>query len=195
VAGFTERQKEIIEASIRLIADGGIQELTIKNISRAIGISEPALYRHFDNKLAILQGLLDFFADGSRAVFERVAGSEQPALEKVHAVLTAHFDQFAKVPPLSAVLFSEEIFQNDGILAGKVLEIMDTGQSFLLKIVRQGMVTGELRGDLPAEHLVVIIMGALRLTVTKWRLLKYGFDLRREGDTLWGSLRAILSPA
>jgi len=190
---FTKRQKEIIEASIRLIAEGGIQELTIKNLSRAIGISEPALYRHFQSKQAILQGLLGFFADDSRAVFERVAGSDLPAREKLHAVLTAHFDQFAKYPPFSAVLFSEEIFQNDGVLAEGVLAIMDNGQSCLRKIVRQGMAAGELRKDLPAEHLVVVIMGALRLTVTKWRLSKYGFDLRREGNSLWESIRALVS--
>jgi len=194
MAAFTKRQKEIIEASVQLIAKGGIQQLTIKNLSRAIGISEPALYRHFHNKQAILQGLLNFFADESRAVFERVAGSDRPAGEKLNAILTAHFDQFAKYPPLSAVLFSEEIFQNDGVLAQRVLEILDTGQSYLRKIVLQGVAAGEFRDDLPAEHLVAVIMGALRLTVTKWRLSKYGFDLRREGATLWNSLGVLLSP-
>lgn len=47
---FTVRQKQIIQQSIQLIADKGIQGLTIKNISKSIGISEPAIYRHFDNK-------------------------------------------------------------------------------------------------------------------------------------------------
>ncbi len=47
---FTVRQKQIIQESIQLIADKGIQGLTIKNISKSIGISEPAIYRHFDNK-------------------------------------------------------------------------------------------------------------------------------------------------
>jgi AcrR family transcriptional regulator len=193
MTAFTERQREIIEAAIRLIADGGIQELTIKNLSHAIGISEPALYRHFASKLAILQGLLDFFAEGSRAIFERVTSTDLPAREKLNSVLAALFDQFATYPPLSAVLFSEEIFQNDGVLADRVLEIMETSQGFLRSIVRQGMAGGELRRDLPVEHLVVVIMGSLRLTVTKWRLSKYGFDLRREGETLWESLRALVS--
>ena len=41
----------------------------------------------------------------------------------------------------------------------------------------------------------MVIMGALRLTVTRWRLAKYGFDLRREGETLWESLRALVAAA
>jgi len=194
MAALSKRQKEIIEASVHLIAEGGIQQLTIKNLSRAIGISEPALYRHFQSKQAILQGLLSFFADEGRTVFERVTSSDRPAREKLQAILTAHFEQFAKYPSLSAVLFSEEIFQNDGVLAQKVLEIMDTGQSYLLKIVLQGVTAGEFRDDLPAEHLVAVIMGALRLMVTKWRLSKYGFDLRGEGATLWNSLGVLVSP-
>ncbi|MCK5088225.1 MAG: helix-turn-helix transcriptional regulator, partial [Melioribacteraceae bacterium] len=47
---MTKRQAEIIDESIKLIADKGIQGLTIKNLSKAIGVSEPAIYRHFENK-------------------------------------------------------------------------------------------------------------------------------------------------
>lgn len=190
---FTERQKEIVEAAIQLIAEGGIQELTIRNLARRIGVSEPALYRHFESKLAILKGILGSFSGNSRAIFEKAVRSGLSGAEQLRAVLTAHFEQFARYPPLSAVLFSEDIFQNDGQLAGEVLAIMEAGQGYLQQIVRRGMEEGEFRGDLPAEHLVVIIMGALRLTVTRWRLAKYAFDLRREGETLWESLRALLA--
>ncbi|MBL6964026.1 MAG: helix-turn-helix transcriptional regulator, partial [Candidatus Marinimicrobia bacterium] len=53
---YTERQDQIIQESIQLIAEKGIQGLTIKNISKAIGITEPAIYRHFDSKNDIILG-------------------------------------------------------------------------------------------------------------------------------------------
>ena len=56
---LTDRQKEIIEVSLNLIAGKGIQGLTIKNISKEIGISEPAIYRHYENKIQILIALLE----------------------------------------------------------------------------------------------------------------------------------------
>lgn len=193
---FTKRQREIIDASIRIIAERGIQELTIKNLSRIIGISEPALYRHFESKIAILQGILAFFASRSRSAFEKAVGSGMSAADQLRAVLTAHFDQFARYPSLSAVLFSEEIFQNDRRLSEMVLDIMDTGQFYLRNIIQRGIAEGEFRNDVPAEHLMIAVMGSLRLIVTKWRLSSYGFDLRQEGGTLGESLLLLLaSPA
>ena len=43
-----------MESALGLIAEKGIQGLTIKNLSKKIGISEPAIYRHFDSKSSIL---------------------------------------------------------------------------------------------------------------------------------------------
>ena len=60
---LTERQQQIIEESIKIIDDKGIQGLTIKNLSKAIGISEPGIYRHFESKTEILLSILNNFKE------------------------------------------------------------------------------------------------------------------------------------
>jgi AcrR family transcriptional regulator len=51
---FTDRQIEIMEAATNRISKYGIQNLTIKTLAEDIGLSEPALYRHFKSKNEIL---------------------------------------------------------------------------------------------------------------------------------------------
>ena len=58
---FTDRQIEIMEAATLRIDQFGIQELTIKNLSADLNLSEAALYRHFKSKNDILLGLLTYF--------------------------------------------------------------------------------------------------------------------------------------
>ena len=41
-------------------------------------------------------------------------------------------------------------------------------------------------------QLALILMGALRLMVTKWRLSGFSFDLEKEGTDLWNALRKII---
>ena len=60
---WSKRQKEIIEAAISLIAQNGIEGLTTKALAAAVGISEPALYRHFSNKAKIVQAVIGCFDD------------------------------------------------------------------------------------------------------------------------------------
>lgn len=56
---YTKRQQEIIEATLELITDQGLQGASIGRIAAKIGISEPALYRHFKNRRDIIVATLD----------------------------------------------------------------------------------------------------------------------------------------
>jgi AcrR family transcriptional regulator len=189
---FTSRQKDIIDSSVKLIAERGIQALTMKNLSKIIGISEPAIYRHFENKMEILLGILSFFDQNNKLLFESVIKLNIRAIEKLEAVFLQHFKEFKANPALSVALFSEEMFQNDEQLTHKVFYIMSNVQSYIVNILQDGYEKNEFRNDIPAEHLSILIMGTLRLLVTRWRLSHFEFDLEDEGIKLWNSLKKII---
>ena len=42
-----ERKQQIIRAALRLIAEHGIGNLTIRNLSRSVGVTEAALYYYY----------------------------------------------------------------------------------------------------------------------------------------------------
>lgn len=189
---FTERQKEIINISIMLIAEKGIQQLTIKNISSRLGISEPAIYRHFENKLDILLAILAFFKIEILKSADNIQVNEEPVLKQLETVFIKHFQRFVANPAFAAVIFSEEIFQNDKRLSAEVEEIMKMNQQFLSGIIERGQRGKEVRNDISHEQLALIIMGSLRLIVTKWRLTNFSFDLESEGLKLWNSIKRLL---
>ncbi len=189
---FTDRQKEIINISIVLIAEKGIQQLTIKNISRKLGISEPAIYRHFENKLDILLAILAFFKIEMQKSVDKIQVNEISVLHQLETAFTMHFQRFIANPAYAAVIFSEEIFQNDKRLSVEVEEIMKTNQQFLSGIIELGQRGKEVRDDISHEQLALIIMGSLRLIVTKWRLAHFSFDLESEGLKLWNSIKRLL---
>lgn len=189
---FSERQSEIIDASVRIIAERGIQELTIKNLSLHIGISEPALYRHFENKTAILSGILEFFRARGKEIFEGILRKEPAGEKQLLAVFREHCSKIAEEPAFSAVLFSEMLFQNEPRLAENVYSLMDTGRLYLTKIIENGIASGAFRKDLPLRNILIVVMGSLRLLVHRWHLTKYSFDLRAEGAALGETLYKML---
>lgn len=190
---LTDRQREIVEQAVDIIARQGIQDLTIKNLSKRIGISEPAVYRHFENKHAILVAILEHFAGWSRATLTAIARSQMPPKEKLLEVFRRHSSHFAESPATSGVLFAEEIFKNEPALAEAVMHIMATAEQTVRGIMQEGIDTGAFRSDVPLEHLVMSTLGALRLLVTKWRLQDYAFDLRGEGERLAESVAVMAS--
>ena len=190
---LTDRQSQIVGESINIISETGIQGLTIKALAKKINISEPAIYRHFGSKMEILLAILDTFKQDRQVVLTKMAVDNISSVEKLERIFRYHFDNFTQNPALTAVIFSEEIFKNDDRLSEKVLAIMETNQQILLGILENGQTNGEVRDDIPAEQIALILLGSLRLLVTQWRLTGFSFNLVNKGDDLWNSVRKLIS--
>ncbi len=190
---LTDRQKEIIEVSLNLIANKGIQGLTIKNISREIGISEPAIYRHYENKIQILIALLDQFRMTSGKLFREVSELPVGPVEKIDQLFRRHFQVFSENTSWVAVIFAEEIFRNEPILMNKIGDIVNQNDILFQLILKEGQETGEIRNDVRVEHLSIIAMGALRLFVKKWQYSLYDFNLINEGTKFLNSIKKVIA--
>jgi AcrR family transcriptional regulator len=189
---MTERQAEIIEKSIDLIAEKGIQGLTIKNLSKRIGISEPAIYRHFESKNEIILALLNTFNDMSQMFSSMMQTFEGTALEKIRFMFTKMIEIFIENPSMVAVIFSEELFKNEDILNDKVKIIQNRNQETVENILEQGKINKDIRNDVDTKYLAVLVMGALRFLVNKWNLNDKNFDLEKEGKELLNSIQLLL---
>ena len=188
---ITPRQQEIIAAALALITDRGLEALTIKNIAARVGFSDAAVYRHFESKARILSTVIDLFARDSARLLEEIHGCSCPALEKIRLFFLDRCRVFSAEHVLATVMFAENLFQNDPLLAAKVHQVLSGHRELLLKTIRSGQRQGTIR-PLPAEHLFNVIMGSLRLLVLQWRIGGYGFELLPAGEKLWRSLEELI---
>lgn len=188
----TDRQVEIIEISMSLIAENGIQGFTIKNLSKQLGISEPAIYRHFENKTAILISILDNFKEMAGMMSTLFTESDKTAISKVEFLFLRMLDIFTEQPSIISVIFSEEIFKNDTVLRNKILEIHNMNQSKIEDIIEKGQTENNVRSDMDKSTLALIFMGAFRLLVKRWDLNNYNFNLKQEGAKLINSFKLFI---
>ena len=189
---ITERQQEIINVSLDLIAESGIQSLTIKNLAKKIGFAESAIYRHYDNKIQILLAILDFFKQNTEPLFTNQLNSQENALIKIENLFHSHFEKFSTSPSLVPVIFSEEIFRNEIELTEKVKEIMNKNTKILKTIIELGQKNGEIRNDIDVSHLSVMIMGSLRIFIKQWYMSDYKFNLIEKGSELINSIKIMI---
>lgn len=189
---ITERQQEIINVSIELIAEKGIQSLTIKNLAKKIGFSESAIYRHYENKIQIILAILDFFRQSTEHFFTSQLKSNENALNKIENLFQNHFKKFSDSPSLVSVIFSEEIFRNEVELVEKVKQIMNKNTASVKTIIEAGQKNGEIRADIDASYMSVMIMGALRMFVKQWHMSDYQFNLTENGTEFIKSIKILI---
>lgn len=134
----TDRQTEIMETTLNLISKKGIQGLTLKNISKKIGISEPAIYRHFASKTEILLAILGNFEDMAVMLSNIMKGYQAPASEKINFLFSKMLELFTESPSIVSVIFSEEIFKNEIVLKNKIIEILNLHAQTVETIILKG---------------------------------------------------------
>lgn len=189
---LTERQEEIIETALELIDTEGIQGLTIKNLSKRIGISEPAIYRHFDNKIHIITTVLEMLKKDSESIFDLKISENENAVEKISDLFKSHFTLFVNKPVLASVIFSEELFKNETVLKEKVNEVITHNNEILVSIINSGQEKNEVRQDIKAGDLAILIMGTLRLFVKKWQVSGLSFNLEMEGNRIIEMIKTLI---
>ncbi|MCD4785577.1 MAG: TetR/AcrR family transcriptional regulator [Candidatus Eremiobacteraeota bacterium] len=190
---YSKRQQQIIEAAINLIASDGIQKLSIRNLTRNIGITEPALYRHFDSKQDLLIEILNYFEETGKVINDEICTIYERPLECIEKFLLLKLENLSRNPALASVIFSEEIFRYDGRLSKKVQDIMRKNRDFIEKLVITGQETGEVRSDIPGDQISMIILGTIRLLVKRWRLSDFSFNLEDEGRRLKDTIIGLIS--
>ena len=190
---FTKRQQEIIDASVDILSKGGIQELTIKNISKKVGISEPAIYRHFKCKMDILLAILTFFEDFAFNTLRKIEKMEKVNIRQLEKFMITRFEKISEKPVVATIVFSEEIFRNEKQLSLKIQSIMNAHLTGLALLLTKAMEAGAIRNDVPADKLSHILMGSIRLQIKRWSLGDFSGDLVEAGRELWKAIEILIS--
>jgi AcrR family transcriptional regulator len=191
MAELTKRQNEIVKISIKLISEGGIQNFTMKSLAKQLGVSEPAIYRHFSSKLEILLSMLRLI-EKTNTDFKSEIEKSNPSLSLIENMFVQNAKVFTATPELSSIIFSEEIFQNNPTLSKKVFDIMEERNKLTLQVVDKIQNSGEIRDDVPAEKITLMILGALRITISKWKLSGFNFNLNNEVKDTWMAINTLL---
>ena len=182
---FTDRQIEIMEAATNRISKYGIQNLTIKMLAEDIGLSEPALYRHFKSKNEILLSVLEYFKMEMKSRIQSIHFKEDDSYaERLRLIFNSQLQTFTDKPAIVSVIFAESIFHFDENLSNKVAEIMDLMQNYVLENVKNGQENGQYSKVIGASTLTTIIIGGMRMTVLKWKLSGHKSNLMKDGKSV-----------
>jgi len=188
---FTKRQTQIIQAAVTIIAQKGIQGLTMKNIAASVGISEPGIYRHFPSKNDILSGIIKLMRINTSEK-SNVNEIELSPMQRLELALRNRTEAFIDNPALAAIIFSEEIFISDNKLSQEIRTIMNERQALFIELLSKGQEVGEVRDDVKAEQLATMIIGTFRFIVTQCHLFDRSVNLEEEVEGLIGVIKKMI---
>lgn len=155
-----ERQSQIAEAALRILATEGAPQLTARHIGDAVGITDAAVFRHFADKAAILEAAIQRF----EALLDDGAPPRALApLERLRAFFVQRLGRVRAHPEILGLAFNDRLAEVAGEAgAQRVQGVIRRTVALLRSAVKEAQEQGQLRADVAPEVFVWMIQGVLR---------------------------------
>jgi AcrR family transcriptional regulator len=141
----------------------------MKKVAERVGFTEPAIYRHFPNKQALLVGvagrLSKLFLGPVRAIAEE---TDAPPLDRIERIVAHHIGLIMDLDGIPILLIAEATASKEGELGRRMAEIAGT----YLEIVSR--LAGEIPrppGSPPATIAVLPVLGLAAAVALERRLM------------------------
>lgn len=162
------RRVEIVEAALELLGTTPLAELTTRQLARHLGISQPALFRHFRSREAILVSVVGYAHESLGAVVESVVAGESTAVDRLGALVRGLLTLVEAQPGLPRLLFSDAL-QADGAVTVAVSQLMSMQISLAAELVRQAQQEGAVARSEDAERYASLLVAMIQGLFLQWQ--------------------------
>ena len=190
---FTKRQDQIIDASLKIINQVGVQYYTIKRLAAEIEVTEGAIYKHFESKDAILESIIRYGQDNVNEIVEEIRQTEGTNLELLRHVFLERCKHHPEDRTLAAFVGIYNAIRNHLDLKPQANRVIDTFFDEIKRIIQEGQRVGEIRSDIAADSLFQTFVGALHFLLDEWQRHAYKTDLQKQSKAMWADLEAFLT--
>jgi len=139
------KREQILQTAHELFSRHGAKRVTVEELCRVAGVSKVTFYRHFANKIALLETIRDRVADETFAAFDAIDALDIPFVEKIERMTWYKAGQAHRMN----VDYIRELVSTDAVHA----EVKRRFQANL----RRARERGEIRSDIDLEfHWLVL---------------------------------------
>jgi len=175
-----ERRAVTVEAVVKLAAGQNPSEITTAAIATSMKLTQGALFRHFPNKDAIWQAVMEWVADHLLARVERAARDAASPLAALEAMFMAHIAFVAEHAGVPRMLFGELQRAEDTAAKRMVQTMIRRYGERLRALIEEGQAAGELDPQLDPAAAATLFIGSIQGLVMQALLAGDTRHMRKE---------------
>ena len=187
-----ERKAQIVAEVLRLADEIGPDRLSTTDVARAVGVSQPAIFRHFPTKGALWLAVAEAIADRLQQAWAEAEAAANGPHARLKALIGAQLSAISETPALPSILFSRELQVDNQALRDVFRGLLGSFQGRLVAAIRDSQVKGDLRRDVGPEDVAVLLTSLVQGVAIRWTLGARGFSLVAEGVRLFDVQMGLL---
>ena len=152
---------DIIAATVRLVAQNGVKAATIRQIARAAGVTEGAIYRHYVSKEELCLEIYSQIVTEMANMKQRIAANHAPIREKIREWTRISYEFFDHHPEgFTFILLTTHNFPEN-----KRELTVRQGRIFM-EMIKSAVAAGEIKPiapELALSHFTGVMLNVPRL--------------------------------
>ncbi|MAS03318.1 MAG: TetR family transcriptional regulator [Ahrensia sp.] len=190
-----ERKAEIVDQMLRLADEVGPDRLTTQTVADTVGLSQPAIFRHFPTKQALWRAVAETISDRLIKAWTEVLDTSSDPMDRIEELVGVQLRQIEAMPAIPSILFSRELQAENDDLRLSVLALMTNLVTKLTDELAKGQKSGLFRSDLAPMDGAYLLVSLVQGLAIRWTLGKRGFGLEAEGRRLLATQMKLFQPA
>jgi AcrR family transcriptional regulator len=180
-----ERQEQIARAALDIIAEDGLDALSMPAVAKRVDVVPSAIYRHFSSKEEMMVAALDILFEAFKARLEAGEGGNEDALSACKRLLAIHREVLPKIIVLPRIIFGLPSGGARETLREMISRVLEELIGHLAGILREGQRRGQLRRDFDPDAAALQLWGILISATMRWYLTDGEFDVESYKNEAW----------
>jgi AcrR family transcriptional regulator len=178
------RRLEILQATLRLAGEVGPDRITTETVARDVGLTQPAVFRHFATKQDLWDAVADYIGKTMEAGWAE-SGRRNGAPEyRLRFLVATQLRLIQSTPAIPAILFSRELHSRNAALRKALFGLMRRFQGLVARSIAEARDAGAFRDDLDPDDAALLVIGLIQGLALRWSLSGRTFGLAEEGRRL-----------
>jgi AcrR family transcriptional regulator len=186
------RREQIAEAALAVVAGQGVRRLSMAVVARRVGLVPSGIYRHFKDKAAMLDAVLDLLEKRIGDNIEAACGETEDPVQQLRGVLVRHVRFIREGRAIPRILFSDDVHSGDPQRKQRIGAIVMRYAERLAEIIRRGQAQGAIRPEIDPSAAALMFFGMIAPAGMLWQLTDGGFDVTKLAERLWGLFKQML---
>lgn len=157
-----ERRVVTVKAVVELAAEQNPNDITTAAIAKRMGLTQGALFRHFSNKDAILQAVMEWVAERLLSRVDKAVEAAPTPLAALEAMFKAHVEFVVEHPGVPRMLFGEMQRAEETGPKRMVQTLIRRYGERLRRLIEEGKVCGEVDAAIDTEASSILFIGTIQ---------------------------------
>lgn len=178
------RKGEIVAATLKLADSLGPDGFTTAAIAEKVGLTQPAIFRHFPSKQKIWEAVADHIGTLMEERWRKALAGDLSPTQQLRLLVAAQLRLIQSTPAIPAILFSRELHAKNKGLRQAFFALLTRFHRVVAGLVGAAIAKGELRGDVEPDDAALLVIGLVQGLAVRWSISGRNFDLVEEGGRL-----------